>query len=123
MTQKELIRQEIKRRMEELERDKYINIDAKTCRQSELKYLERFIDSMPEEKPSEDLVKEVKRYYFDNFTYISSDQPTLSILTNIARHFAEWQRKKMKKEEAEGEIWKAINRYELEKKLNHEEGD
>ena len=30
---------------------------------------------------------------------------------------AEWQREKMKKEELEGEILKAINRYELEKKL------
>lgn len=35
-------------------------------------------------------MEEVKRYYSDNFDYISSDQPTLSILTNIARHFAEW---------------------------------
>ena len=38
----------------------------------------------------EELNEEVKRYYSDNFAYISSDQPTLSILTNIARHFAEW---------------------------------
>ena len=49
MSNIEKIRQEIERRKDELERDKYINIDAKTCRQSELKYLERFIDSLPEE--------------------------------------------------------------------------
>lgn len=36
------------------------------------------------------LIEEVNRYYSDNFAYLSSDQPTLSILTNIARHFAEW---------------------------------
>ena len=36
------------------------------------------------------LMEEVKRYYSDNFDYISSDQPTLSILTNVARHFAQW---------------------------------
>ena len=35
------------------------------------------------------LNEEVKRYYSENFAYISSDQPTLSILTNIARHFYE----------------------------------
>ena len=39
---------------------------------------------------NEELIEEVKRYYSDNFDYISSDQPTLSILTNIAGHFAEW---------------------------------
>ena len=35
----------------------------------------------------DELVKEAQRYYSDNFAYITSDQPTLSILTNIARHF------------------------------------
>lgn len=48
------------------------------------------LDSL--EPASEDLGQEVKRYYSDNFDYISSDQPTLSILTNIARHFAQWQK-------------------------------
>jgi len=60
-----------------------------------------FIDSLPEEKPSENLEEEVKRYYSDNFTYISSDQPTLSILTNVARHFAEWQKERMIKDAKE----------------------
>lgn len=66
------------------------------------------IDSLPEEKPSEDLKEEVKRYYSDNFTYISSDQPTLSILTNVARHFAYWQKEQMMKDAVEGEIVKDI---------------
>ena len=48
-----------------------------------------------------DLEEEVKRYYSDNFTYISSDQPTLSILTNIARHFTEWQKERMTKDAKE----------------------
>jgi hypothetical protein len=60
-----------------------------------------FIDSLPEVKPSRDLEEEVKRYYSDNFTYISSDQPTLSILTNVARHFAEWQKEQMMKDTKE----------------------
>lgn len=60
-----------------------------------------YINSRPEEKPSKDLEEEVKRYYSDNFTYISSDQPTLSILTNVARHFAEWQKERMIKDAKE----------------------
>lgn len=47
-----------------------------------------FLDTL--EEPKEELMKEVKRYYSENFYYITSDNPTLSILTNIARHFAEW---------------------------------
>jgi hypothetical protein len=49
----------------------------------------KLFDCLPEE-PDKSLVEEVKRYYSDNIAYISSDQPTLSILTNVARHFAEW---------------------------------
>ena len=47
-----------------------------------------------EEPVSDNLEEEVKRYYSENFSYITSDNPTLSILTNIARHFAEWQYQK-----------------------------
>ena len=53
---------------------------------------------------NEELMEEVKRYYSDNFAYISSDQPTLSILTNIARHFTDWQKEQMLKEAVEGTI-------------------
>ena len=66
-----------------------------------LGHIREFIDSLPEVKPSRDLEEEVKRYYSDNFTYISSDQPTLSILTNVARHFAEWQKERMIKDAKE----------------------
>ena len=44
------------------------------------------------------LMQEVQRYYSENFEYITSEQPTLSILTNIARHFAEWQKEQMMKD-------------------------
>ncbi len=43
------------------------------------------------EKPiQEGLEEEVRRYYFDVATYISRDNPPLSILSEIARHFAKW---------------------------------
>ncbi len=48
------------------------------------------------EDPDKSLEEEVKRYYSDNFEYLSSDQPTLSILTNIARHFAKWGAENLK---------------------------
>lgn len=53
------------------------------------------LDAIPEQ-PVEGLEEEVKRYYSENFAYITSDQPTLSILTNIARHFAEWGKNNLK---------------------------
>lgn len=80
-----------------------------------------FINSLPEEQPSGDLVKEVQRYYFDNFDYISSDQPTLSILTNIARHFANWQKEQMMKEADLRPSWKPSE--EQMKALLNIEGD
>lgn len=62
------------------------------------------IDRTKEGPVSDDLGEEVKRYYSDNFAYISGDAPTLSILTNIARHFSEWQKVKMLKGSVEGRI-------------------
>lgn len=55
----EKIRAEIDRRVKELENDKYINIDAKVCRQSELGYLERFLDTLQEPKFDLDRLREV----------------------------------------------------------------
>ena len=46
----------------------------------------------------EGLEEEVKRYYSDEYAYITGNQPTLSIVTNIARHFAKWQKEQMMKE-------------------------
>lgn len=67
-----------------------------------------FVDTL-EEESNESLVEEVKQYYSDNFAYISSDQPTLSILTNVARHFAEWQKEQMLKDAVEGEAEELYN--------------
>ena len=61
---------------------------------------------------NEDLIEEVKRYYSDNFEYLSSDQPTLSILTNVARHFAEWQKEQDMDEwlkDRDGCFWDGVN--------------
>lgn len=58
------------------------------------------------------LEEEVKRYYSDNFAYLSSDQPTLSILTNVARHFAQWQKEQMMDEwlkDRDGCFWDGVN--------------
>ena len=42
------------------------------------------------------LKKEIEKYYYDNFAFISSAHiPTLDILTSIAKHFIEWQREAM----------------------------
>lgn len=80
-------------------------IEAKRIAYNQVK---KVLDSIPKQvkRPSRDQVgtkfavegleEEVKRYYADNFDYISSEQPTLSILTNIARHFAEWGAKQVK---------------------------
>lgn len=67
--------------------------------------VDKYMDDVRGREPEKpmNLEEEVKRYYSDNFAYISSDQPTLSILTNIARHFAEWQKEQLMKEAVEGE--------------------
>jgi len=50
------------------------------------------------------LMQEVQRYYSENYEYITGNNPTLNILTNIARHFVEWQKEQMMKDAVEGEI-------------------
>lgn len=74
--------------------------------EKELAWLEELRTRLAEEPVSDchGLEEEVKRYYSDNFEYITSDQPTLSILTNIARHFAEWQKAKMMEGAVEGVV-------------------
>ena len=84
-----------------------------------------FLSTLESEKQmdQEGLVEEVKRYYSDNFAYISSDQPTLSILTNVARHFydlgcrrtsekfdeIEYERQREEKSEKPGEGWEDVD--------------
>lgn len=43
--------------------------------------------SVEDKKEQDALMKAVQEYYSENYDYITSDQPTLSIVTNIARHF------------------------------------
>ena len=45
------IRAKIERRIKELDNDKYINIDAKACRISELNLFERFLDTLSVDAP------------------------------------------------------------------------
>lgn len=82
---KDQIRAEIKRQIKSLEKDWLGARAARWAFEEILKY----IDSLPEQ-PVEGLEEEVKRYYFEHFYHISGEQLTLSVLTNIARHFAEW---------------------------------
>jgi len=83
----EKIKAEIERRKNELEKDKYISIDAKACRTSELTYLERFIDSLPKAQPSEDLEKEIERVWDELMQPKFMD---FYAFADFARHFAQW---------------------------------
>lgn len=112
MTDKEKIRAEIERRMN---KHKYSTALTEMVYAEEDENLLAFIDSLPEEPScpilSDDLdklMKEVQKYYSDNFDYITSDQPTLSILTNIARHFTEWQKRKMMEKAVEVDLKEEI---------------
>lgn len=102
MTNAELI-QKIKAEIERL-MDEYKpivgGVDELTGSHIVLAKLLSFLSTLEEEKPmnQDELLEEVKRYYSKNFDYITSNQPTLSILTNIARHFAQWQKEQDDKE-------------------------
>ena len=87
MTNAELIakiKAEIERRIEELNKDKYISIDAQVCRTSELNYLLRFLSTLESEKPT-DLEEEINRYLHEECS--DDDEPGIH---EIAEHFAEW---------------------------------
>ena len=102
MTQKELIRQEIERRKKicegifERESDTYYQ--GKAVAYGELL---PFIDSLPEEKPSEDLNDEIKKF-IEEYGYERGEDKLLIAI--VARHFAEWQKGQMMKDAVEGEI-------------------
>lgn len=104
MTQKELIRQEIER----LENMDYPcdTSEQATGFYNALDRLSAFIDSLPEEKPSEELEEELNKYIDDTFTvddgvasipreerhyYLEEDD-----MMAIARYFAEWGAKHLK---------------------------
>ena len=101
MNIKETIRAEIERRKNEWQAllDKGNAVSPKIVQElinEDLNIL-NFLDTLPEQPASKELYEEVNRYYSDNFAYLTSDQPTLSIIANIARHFAEWGAKHLKK--------------------------
>ena len=78
------VRQKIERRINELDKDKYINIDAKACRVSELSSLKRFLNTLSEE-PDKSLEEEITRYRKEEMPVVLE-----SDLNDIARHFAVW---------------------------------
>ena len=75
----------IRRRIKELDNDKYLSTHCKTSRIAELHYIDRFIDSLQQEQPEVDLEKEVdttmKRYLY----HITCREEQIS----FARHFYE----------------------------------
>ena len=68
--------------------------DMCQAKNDQLTWVKAFIDSLPEEHASEDLEEEIDRFedWLNNFN--QSDYPTSYTVRDIARHFAEWQRKK-----------------------------
>ena len=83
-----------------------------------------FLSTLESEKPMnlDELMKEAQRYYFDNFEYLSSDQPTLSILTNIASHFAEWGAEHNSSSEIPKDLEEAAEDFVWEVMENDEDG-
>lgn len=59
------------------------------------------IDSLPEEKLSEDLNDEIKKF-IEEYGYERDEDKLLIAI--VARHFAEWQKEQMMKDAVEGEI-------------------
>lgn len=100
MTDKELIKQEIERRINVCEKYSQLNLTESTCignhaQLLELRELKDFIDSLPEEPTSEDLKEEISKW---RNHYISVLDNNLKIdlrdIEVIANHFAEWQKNK-----------------------------
>lgn len=94
MSDKELIKQEVERRINDLKG--YVLQKGSDQRWvtaiDQLTWIKAFIDSLPEEPASEDLEEEYNNYFKKHEMDI-----VLNPYTNckdIARHFAEWQKKK-----------------------------
>lgn len=96
MTDKELIRQEIERRIKEGSSKNDISEGALA-----LNSLLDFIDSIPDKPESKDLEEEIDRFedWINNFN--QSDYPTSYTVRDIARHFAEWQKQQIMKDAVE----------------------
>ena len=102
MTDKELIKQEIERRIKNLEFSLENNCVEKHSKLgilgniTTLESLFQFINSLPEEPVSEDLDKEIGKYTTNELLKKRNHSTGIYHLTqkdcdNIARHFAEWQ--------------------------------
>ena len=74
-------------------------------------HLER-CEHYPDNPVCGELEEEIKRYYSDEYAYITGNQPTLSIVTNIARHFYELGRQS--KEIVDAELVDLVDSYLLE---------
>ncbi len=106
MNKIEKIRAKIERRINELDKDKYINIDAKACRVSELSSLKRFLDTLSEE-PDKSLEEAAR--HSEILTYPMPDDGDIEKVMKVqeARIFheigfkagAEWQKEQMTKED------------------------
>jgi hypothetical protein len=110
MTNAELfatIRAKIERRINELDKDKYINIDAKACRVNELSYLKRFLDTLSEE-PDKGLEEAAYKYSFES-------RPSVYGQVDVIDAFiagAEWQKEQDVEEwikDREGCFWDGVN--------------
>lgn len=104
MLDKELIKQEIKRLINDKTDGEHVaKADVIAPKRSAYLDILQFIDSLPEEPTSEDLEEEVDRYYSD---WQFDDDTVYEDMRNICRHFAEWQKQQMMKDAVEGEVRK-----------------
>lgn len=94
MSDKELIKQEIERRIAEGSSKNYISEGALA-----LESLLDFIDSLPEESASEDLEEYYTKEFLPKEWFAKPGHRTISQFNFFtARHFAEWQKQKMMKD-------------------------
>lgn len=106
MTDKELIRQEIERRIKNLEFSLENNCVEKHSKLdilgniTTLESLLQFIDSLPEEPASEDLEEEFYRFIDEEegIPKMCNTRECIAWGVDIASHFAEWQEKKSMQE-------------------------
>lgn len=104
MTNAELlatIRAKIERRINELDKDKYINIDAKACRVSELSSLKRFLDTLSEE-PDKSLEEAAKQFVGYDMDTDDLRDYEVGIQAFIAG--SKWQKEQMLKDAVEGTL-------------------
>lgn len=103
MTDKELIKQEIERRIN-LIQDTNVTSYADGWIQA-YKELLQFIDSLPEEHVSEDLKKEISKWRNHYISVLDNNlRIDLRDIEVTANHFAEWQKQQMMKDAVEGTV-------------------